>query len=145
MLTATYICVLAGWSVALAWHDFRVHRLPDLLTLPAIPVALAVLAVGRPDNLSVGVTAAVVLMVAGLAAHRIADLGLGDVKLLAPTALVVASGSNPGESLTLWLVGTAILGGIHAVIHLVITRDRLSHIPFGPSILGAMLVAVISG
>jgi hypothetical protein len=38
-----------------------------------------------------------------------------------------------------------ILGGIHAAIHISITRDRRSQIPFGPAILGGMLGVVIAG
>lgn len=145
MIDAVYVCALVAWSVALAWHDFRDHRLPDRLTLPAIPVALAVVAANRPQNLTFGVTAAVVLVVVGLLANRFADLGLGDVKLFAPAAFIVANTADPGASVTLWLLGTAVFGGVHAVIHLGITRDRRSHIAFGPSILGAMLASALTG
>jgi hypothetical protein len=40
MLDALYLTSVIAWSVALARVDFREHRLPDRLTLPAIPVAL---------------------------------------------------------------------------------------------------------
>ena len=39
----------------------------------------------------------------------------------------------------------AILGGIHAAIHILITEDKRSHIPFGPAILGGMLSVVSAG
>ena len=145
MLDALYITSVIVWSVALARIDFREHRLPDRLTLPAIPVALGVLALNHPQNLGFAVSAAVVAMAAGLALHRIADLGLGDVKLLPSIVILVSNAEKPAANLVEWFVGTAILGGIHAAIHISITRDRRSHIPFGPAILGGMLSVVISG
>ncbi len=145
MLDAIYITSVIVWSVALARVDFREHRLPDRLTLPAIPVALGVLALNRPQNLGFAATAAVVAMAAGLVAHRIADLGLGDVKLVPSVVILVSNAQNPAENLAEWFVAMAILGGIHAAIQILITRDRRSHIPFGPAILGGMLSVVIAG
>jgi Flp pilus assembly protein protease CpaA len=84
-------------------------------------------------------------MATGLALHRIADLGLGDVKLMPSVAMIVSNADNPAESVVEWLVGTAIIGGIHAAIHVSITRDRHSHIPFGPAILGGMGCSIVSG
>ncbi len=140
-----YIYVVIAWAVALAVVDFREHRLPDRLTLPAYPVAFAFLAVAFPENIGVGATAAVALITAGYIAHRWFDLGFGDVKLLGVAALIVAATRNPADSLAEMLVVTALLGGIHAAIHLVITRDRRAHIPFGPAILVGVVVAAISG
>jgi prepilin signal peptidase PulO-like enzyme (type II secretory pathway) len=60
MLDSIYLCAVITWAVALARVDFREHRLPDRLTLPAIPIALGILAVKRPENLGFAVTAAVV-------------------------------------------------------------------------------------
>ena len=145
MLDALYLTTVIMWSFALARVDFREHRLPDRLTVPAIPVALAILALNHPQNLGFAATAAVVAMAAGLAAHRIADLGLGDVKLVPSVVILVSNDRNPAENLAEWFVGMAILGGIHAAIHILITRDRRSHIPFGPAILGGMLGVVIPG
>jgi leader peptidase (prepilin peptidase)/N-methyltransferase len=140
-----YLCAVTVWSVALARIDFREHRLPDLLTLPAIPVALGLLALIRPENLGFAATAAVVAMATCLVLHRIADLGLGDVKLVPSVVILVSNAENPAESVVEWLVGTAIIGGIHAAIHMSITRDRHSYIPFGPAILGGMGCSIVSG
>jgi Flp pilus assembly protein protease CpaA len=145
MLDALYKTSVVVWSVALARVDFREHRLPDRLTLTAIPVTLGVLALGRPQNMGFAATAAVVVMALGLVAHRIADLGLGDVKLLPSVVILVSNNQNPAQNLAEWFVGMALLGGIHSAIHLSITRDRRSHIPFGPAILGGMLSVVIAG
>ena len=145
MLDALYISAVIVWSVALARIDFREHRLPNRLTLPAIPVALGVLALNRPENLGFAATLAVVVMALGLVAHRVADLGLGDVKLAPTVVIIVSNAENPAENLVEWIAGMAILGGIHAAIHISITRDWRSHIPFGPAILGGMLTAVTVG
>lgn len=141
MPASLYLYALTAWSVALAWVDFREHRLPDRLTLPAIPVAVAVVASMRPDALRFAVMAAVALGALGLLAHRVADLGFGDVKLLPSVGIIASNSAQPAENLVEWFVAMSILGGVHAAIHLVVTRDRHSHIPFGPSILWGLLVA----
>ena len=145
MLTALYVSTLVVWAVALAWHDFRDHRLPDALTLPAIPLTLALLLVTRPENAGFGTCAAVVSIGFGFLAHRTLDLGLGDVKLFPSVALIAANSSHPLEKLGTGFVMIAVLGGIHAAIHLVITRDRKAHIPFGPSILGGLMLSLLTG
>lgn len=145
MFEILFFTAVAVWSVALARVDFREHRLPDRLTLPAIPVAAGFVAWMNPSALGFASTASVVLFAVGWVAHRVAELGLGDVKLLPSVGLLAANSAQPIENLVEWLVAMAILGGIHAAIHLVIIRDRRSHIPFGPSILGGLWWANISG
>jgi leader peptidase (prepilin peptidase)/N-methyltransferase len=145
MFDVLYLTSVMAWSVALARIDFREHRLPDRLTVPAIPVALGFLGLNRPGNLGFAATSAAVAIAVGLVAHRIADLGLGDVKLVPSVVIVVSNSDHPAHNLAEWFVGTAILGGIHALIHISITRDRHSHIPFGPAILGGMLSVIIAG
>ncbi len=145
MLDAIYFTAVVAWSVVLARIDFREHRLPDRLTLPAIPVTLAVLTMNRPENLGFAATAAAAVMALGLVVHRIAELGLGDVKLLPAVIILVSNAENPAANIAQWFVGMAILGGIHAAIHILITEDKRSHIPFGPAILGGMLCVVSAG
>jgi leader peptidase (prepilin peptidase)/N-methyltransferase len=140
-----YVCAITAWSIALARVDFREHRLPDVLTLPAIPVAVASVAVLNPRSLTFATTTGVVLFALGFVAHQIADLGLGDVKLLPSVGILAANSSQPGDTVLEWLVAMAVFGGIHAVIHLAITRDRRSHIPFGPAILGGLVWTVAVG
>jgi leader peptidase (prepilin peptidase)/N-methyltransferase len=140
-----YFTAVTAWSVALARVDFREHRLPDRLTLPAIPIAAGLVAWSRPEALTFAVGAAIATGTAGLLSQRFADLGWGDVKLLPSVGLLAANSANPADGLVEWFVAMAMIAGIHAVIHLVITRDLRSHIPFGPSILGGMLWSIISG
>lgn len=145
MVEILYFTAVTLWAIALARVDFREHRLPDRLTLPAIPIAVGMVAWMNPSALGFASTASVVLFAAGWVAHRVADLGLGDVKLLPSVGLLAANSADPAENLVEWFVAMSILGGIHAAIHLAITRDRRSHIPFGPSILGGLWWANISG
>jgi len=133
------------WSVALARVDFREHRLPDPLTLPAIPVAVVLVACSRPEALTFAVGAAIALGTMGLLSQRFADVGWGDVKLFPSVGLLAANSANPAAGVVEWFVAMAIMAGIHAAIHLVITPDWKSHIPFGPSILGGMLWSIVSG
>lgn len=145
MVETLYLGVVTVWSVTLARVDFREHRLPDRLTLPAIPAAAVLIAFMNPSALGFAATTAVVLLTVGLVAHHVADLGLGDVKLLPSAGMLSTNSIHPAENLAQWFVAMAIIGGIHAAIHLVITRDWRSHIPFGPSILGGMWWSNVSG
>ena len=145
MVEILYFTAVTLWAIALARVDFREHRLPDRLTLPAIPIAVGMVAWMNPSALGFASTASVVLFAAGWVAHRVADLGLGDVKLLPSVGMLAANSVHPIDNLVEWFVAMSILGGIHAAIHLAITRDRRSHIPFGPSILGGLWWANISG
>lgn len=145
MSKIVYFLAITSWAVALARVDFREHRLPDRLTLPAIPIALGVVTWSRPEALGFAVGASIALGAMGLLAQRFADLGWGDVKLLPSVGLLVTNSANPAVNLLEWFVVMAVLGGIHAVTHLVITREWRSHIPFGPSILGGMWWAIVSG
>jgi leader peptidase (prepilin peptidase)/N-methyltransferase len=140
-----YFTAVTLWSVALARVDFREHRLPDRLTLPAIPIAVGLVAWSRPEALTFAVGASLAVGSVGLLAQRVADLGWGDVKLLPSVGLLAANSANPADGLVEWFVAMAILGGIHAGIHLVITRDRRSHIPFGPAILGGLWWSIVPG
>lgn len=145
MPNVLYLCVITAWSVALARVDFREHRLPDWLTLPTIPIAVVAVAVMNPKAVAFATATAVGLFALGFIAHRIADLGLGDVKLLPAVGILASNSSNPAETVLEWFVAMAVIGGIHAAIHLAITRDRRSHIPFGPAILGGLMWTVTVG
>jgi leader peptidase (prepilin peptidase)/N-methyltransferase len=90
-----YFTAVTLWSVALARVDFREHRLPDRLTLPAIPIAVGLVALMNPLALTFAVGAAIALGTTGLLSQRFADLGWGDVKLLPSVGLLAANSENP--------------------------------------------------
>jgi leader peptidase (prepilin peptidase)/N-methyltransferase len=103
----------AGWLAAVAGIvDLRHHRLPDALTLPALPAAL-LLAV--PLGLAaVGRAAAGAGLLAGayLLVHAVSprSLGLGDVKLAAPVGALLAAASWPALLLGCALTAVASAG-----------------------------------
>lgn len=82
-------------AVPLIITDNREHRLPNKLTLPAIPItAFAWLSLAILDNrwadfwLSLGM--AVIVFALGFGANRVGNLGMGDVKLFTGLALMLA-------------------------------------------------------
>lgn len=139
---------LAWFGVAAGLVDLRHHRLPDALTLPALPVALLLLApLGAPAVGwgAAGATAAVgVHAVVHLCAPR--ALGAGDVKLAAPLGAVLGAGSGPA------LVLAAVLASVlTAAFGLVLGLGTRGHsrvaapLPHGPSMLLATAVLAAAG
>ena len=149
-LTWQWLPMLLGWAwlaVAAGAVDLAHRRLPDALTLPALPVALVLAApLGAPSELR-ALLGAVVLVSAHLAVRLCSpgSLGAGDVKLAASlgAALGAASWTALGLGAVLASVYTAMLAtGIGAVTQLATpaVRDaaRLAlrrGVPHGPSML----------
>ncbi|QJY50864.1 prepilin peptidase [Pseudonocardia broussonetiae] len=161
---AVLLLALSWFAVAAGVVDLRHRRLPDALTLPAVPVALllvaplGVAALGRAAAgaaLACGVHAAV-----HLASPR--SLGAGDVKLAASLGAVLAAVSWAG------LPSAAVLASLLTVVTAVLSRavpspavlapavgtvavpgpppGRLrAPVPHGPSMLLATLVVVAAG
>ncbi|GAA4556021.1 prepilin peptidase [Pseudonocardia xishanensis] len=142
----------AGWlGVVAGVVDLRHHRLPDALTLPALPAVLLLAvplgwgAVGR------AAAGAALLAAVHLAVHAVSPtaLGLGDVKLAAPVGAVLAAGS--WAALAVGCALAALLSGlVGAVVGARELRGRVrSHrredraaavraeLPHGPSMLAA--------
>ena len=137
-------------AVVLGAVDVAVHRLPDALTLPAIPVTAALVGVtwlvvpssGRP--LTGAVSAVVVTGVfAGLAVLAPRAMGRGDVKLVPSLAVMTGYLSIP--ALLWWLILAFGLGALVALIGLATRRLSMrSAIPFGPCLLaGCWLVLAL--
>jgi leader peptidase (prepilin peptidase)/N-methyltransferase len=138
-------------GVAMAFVDVRLHKLPDLLTLPALLVGAvllgaAALAGGDADAYGRAWAGAAALFVVyfALAVVNPHGLGFGDVKLAAPLGLHLA-----------WLgwstlVGGAVLGflvgGVIAIALLLTGRaGRRTPVPFGPAMLLGAWAAVLWG
>lgn len=136
-----------GWlAVAGSAVDLRHHRLPDALTLPALPAALVLLAPLGPGPVLRAAAGAVVAVAAHAAVHLLAPrgMGAGDVKLAAPLGAVVAAAS--WAALAMAVVLAALLTGIVAAAGLA-TRllPRGAAVPHGPSMLVAgWLVATLA-
>lgn len=138
--------------VILGAVDIAVHRLPDALTLPAIPIT-AVLVLGTwttapssGDPRTALVAAVVATAVfAGLALVTPRAMGRGDVKLVPSLAMVTGYLSVP--AVLWWLILAFGIGALIALAGLATRRLSLtSAIAFGPCLLaGGWLVLVLPG
>ena len=144
-------CYLAGIGVPLAVIDARCQRLPDALTLPSYPVALALLGFAAllvPGGATHFLGALTGMVLAwGVFLLQIllypAGLGWGDVKLSGLLGLYL--GWLGGG----WLDQGALVAGLFlgylyaaaAGLALIAARraSRKSHLPFGPYLLAGAL------
>ncbi|MFR9732234.1 prepilin peptidase [Saccharopolyspora sp. MS10] len=132
--------LLLGWAgVLLAVADLRAHRLPDALTLPALPLACALVALAGGAGALRAALLGAVLHAGAYALVRLlapAALGPGDVKLAAPLGTVV--GAVSPSAVLGCLVSAAVLSALHACC----ARSRA--VPHGPAmLLPAWLVAAL--
>ena len=152
---------LAWLAVVASIVDVRHRRLPDALTLPALPAALA-LVVPLGGTALVGAGGGAALAVAAHAlVHVIAPraMGAGDVKLAGPVGAVVGAASVPAVLVA--VVGAAVLsaaagavlagrcgepdGGRGSVGSSVGSRARGPvAVPHGPSMLAAALLVTVA-
>jgi leader peptidase (prepilin peptidase) / N-methyltransferase len=144
---------LAGAGTALAVIDARERRLPDRLTLPSYPVALALLGLaaavlpggGRHFlGALAGLGAALALFVVQAVIYP-AGLGWGDVKLAGILGLYLGwlglAAVAAGLFLGYLLAAVAGLGLIAAG-----RASRKTQLPFGPFLLaGTLAVIMLSG
>jgi len=110
-----------GWlAVAAGVVDLRHHRLPDALTLPALPAALLLLAPVGPAAVARGTAGAAVAAGVHAAVHLVdrRAVGAGDVKLAAPLGAVLAAAAWPALAAAAVLAAllTAVLGAALAVV-----------------------------
>ncbi|WP_219413602.1 prepilin peptidase [Pseudonocardia nigra] len=128
-----------GWlGVAAGAVDVVHRRLPDALTLPALPVALVlVVPLGHGAVLRAAVGAAVAAAVHA-AVHLLAPaaMGAGDVKLAAPLGAVLAAAAWPAVALAA-VLAVALSAAVGAVGLLTRRAARASPLPHGPSMLVA--------
>jgi leader peptidase (prepilin peptidase) / N-methyltransferase len=133
-----------GWlGVAAAAVDIRHRRIPDALTLPALPVAFALLAPLGPGVVARAAAGAVVAVAAHAALHLAVPraMGAGDVKLAAPLGAALAASSWPALLLATGLA--ALITGVAAAVLLATGRvGRGAALPHGPSMLVAGWVVV---
>jgi leader peptidase (prepilin peptidase)/N-methyltransferase len=142
--------VFGAWFVTLIVGlatDLDQRLLPDLLTLPVIPVALVYALSGA--NPLVG-TELLLAVVAALAIPAVLYLpsipfgagafGIGDVKLLVGVGLLVGASRSLGG-----VIFALLLSGIVLVVLLAARRiGRRTYVPFGPFfIIGALWAVLI--
>jgi leader peptidase (prepilin peptidase)/N-methyltransferase len=132
---------LAWFGVATAAVDLRHRRIPDALTLPALPVALAcAVPLGGPAVLMAAAGAALAFGGHALL-HLLAPraMGMGDVKLAAPLGAVLGATSLPAVPvaavLAALLTAAVGVGGL-----LTGAFRRGTAVPHGPSMVVATAV-----
>ena len=146
----TFVLALV-WAAVLTLIDLEVHRLPDVLTLPAYPVAALLLtwcsattgdwaALARAAACSGGAVLVFTLAVVLSPAQQ--GLGWGDVKLAGVLGALL--GWFSWVAAAYGLFAGFVLAGVVAVALLLGRRaDRRSTISLGPALVaGAYLVAV---
>jgi len=136
-----------GWlGAALGAVDVAEHRLPDALTLPALPLAVLLVAPLGGAAVLRGAAGAVIAAGAHAAVRCCAPgaVGGGDVKLAAPLGVVLGAAS--WAALPLAAVLAAVLTAVVAGAGLAVGRLRGGDpVPHGPSMLiAAWLVAFAS-
>jgi leader peptidase (prepilin peptidase)/N-methyltransferase len=142
--------VFGAWFVTLVVGlatDFDQRLLPDVLTLPVIPIALVYALSGSNPLVGTEIVPALIAAVAIPAVLFIPSIpfgegafGLGDVKLLAGVGLLVGGGRALSS-----VVFALLLSGIVLVVLLAARRiGRRSYVPFGPFfILGALWAVLV--
>jgi leader peptidase (prepilin peptidase) / N-methyltransferase len=128
--------------------DLDQRLLPDVITLPAIPVALLFTLSGAnplvPSSdlpFAVAVAIGIPLILAILAIPFGAGaIGMGDLKLLISAGLLL----GPLRTIQ-GVVWGAFVGGIVILLLLVTRRVTLkSYVPFGPFLIGGVLYAILA-
>lgn len=142
--------VLVPAGLALAAIDADVHRLPNAITLPLVPVELALLAVASAatgDWTSLRRAGLAALVVGGgflllaLVLHG-RSIGMGDAKLVVSLAAALGWLSWGHVLLGLWL--GFVLGGVVALGLLLARRaGRGTHLAFGPYLVAGTLLALL--
>ncbi|MFF8725663.1 prepilin peptidase [Streptomyces sp. NPDC015171] len=143
--------LLAPVGVLLAAVDFRVHRLPDPLTLPLAAAALALLglAAALPEHAGHWTTAlygALALGAGYYALYRLnpGGMGFGDVKLAVGTGAVL--GWYGWSAVLLGTFAGFLLGALYGGVLVLARRaDRKSAVPFGPFLLAGALAGLLIG
>jgi leader peptidase (prepilin peptidase)/N-methyltransferase len=137
------------WLLVLGWIDWRHKILPDVLTLPLIPLGLAVAGSLEPENLPdplLGVAAGFFgLSLVAWIYRRMRGregLGRGDVKLFAAAGAWVGASGLPS------VLAGAALGGLAAASGMMLAGwrlDRQSALPFGPFLAAATWLVWLYG
>ena len=133
--------------VLLLATDLDQRLLPDMITLPAIPAALAFVVLGFNPLVSVGdLPVAIVVAIAVPVALAVVALpfgegaiGMGDLKLLVSVGLL----AGPFRMFSGVVYG-ALLAGVVIVVLLVARRITLkTYIPFGPFLIFGAMWAIL--
>ncbi|WP_206362836.1 prepilin peptidase [Stenotrophobium rhamnosiphilum] len=110
---------LAIWAVAIAWKDWRSHRVPNVALVLLLVPALLALVVNGKGLLGVAILPSLMGFFIGggilLPGYAIGKMGAGDVKFAACMGLLL----GPLATLKMLLVFAIILGALSAAVWLV--------------------------
>jgi leader peptidase (prepilin peptidase) / N-methyltransferase len=134
----SHVLLFAAWFLVLQLllaTDLDQRLLPDGITLPMIPIALAVAALGWDPLVAGQLPSAIVAAIAVPAIlfalsipFGAGAIGIGDIKLLVSVGLLTGLGRA-----VLGVVTAALLSGVVVVALLAARRVTLkTYIPFGP-------------
>lgn len=143
--------LLAPVGVLLTIVDFRVQRLPDVLTLPLAAAALVLLApaAALPGHAGHWRTALFGALVLGGAYYVLflvnsKGMGFGDVKLALGLGAVL--GWYGWSAVVLGTFTGFLLGGLYGLALVLARRaGRRTTIPFGPFLIAGALVGLLTG
>ena len=153
---ALVYCALMAALVVLTVIDLKEMILPDEITVPGIPVAIALsflvpclhLAAGRWQGLLMGLAGAatgagVLLAIRALGTwfFKKEAMGLGDVKLMAMVGALI----GPWKALLVDFILAPVLGSLVGIVVLVRQRKALIPIPYGPFLALGTVVAIFWG
>lgn len=143
--------VLVPVLAELAIVDLHTRRLPNAVTLPALPVGLVLVLVtsvllGRPTVLVAALVAAVLLfaVLLGLALLRPAGMGMGDVKVAAVIGLYVGS-LGIGAAMASIVVASIAALTVNLLLIAIGRIGTRTATPFGPWLALGALVGVLAG
>ncbi|MDN3239255.1 prepilin peptidase [Glycomyces tritici] len=129
---------VAAVGIAAGWIDVYQRRLPDVLILPAYPLAGALLiATGDPGTLLRAAACAAIAMALYGIGCATGQVGFGDVKLAGLLGLV--TGWAAWEAAAIALAATVVVGGVQAVAVVLMGRKDF---PYGPAMLSGTAAGV---
>jgi leader peptidase (prepilin peptidase) / N-methyltransferase len=145
VLLAPFLGLLVGISAI----DLRYYKIPNRLIYPAVLISAAFVVVGdlagAPLSATGGGVGTLVYGVGLLIVALISPMGMGmgDVKLAGLIGLVLGA-------VELALVAVAagagiLLGGVGAIVALLLGAGRKTRIPYGPFMAGGAVLAVFAG
>jgi leader peptidase (prepilin peptidase)/N-methyltransferase len=142
---------LAAITIALALIDLDVHKLPNVIVVPAYAVSGALFTAASILSGDYGPLLAAGIAAAGLFAVYLAmalvypgGMGLGDVKLAG--VLGIYLGWAGWGAVAVGAFGAFLLAGVFSIVLLATKRaGRKSGIPFGPWMLAGAWVGIVVG
>lgn len=143
---APLLAVLAWLGVAGSATDLLRRRLPNALTVPALPLVLVALAPAGPAAVLRGLAGAALLAGAYAVVHLVSPvaMGAGDVKLAGPVGAALAGPS--WMALPVAAVLAAVLAAVVAACALLAGRAGwTSRLPHGPVLLGPAFAVTTAG